>query len=163
LCHYATCCLLGVVVPPLCHYATCCSCVGEKGRWNASVLAQKAQVGKRVPLSCTSHRHSAAQVLGGRVPRSRSLSMYAHSRCESACCSASDSYMLYVLQQSCMPIFRARVRVRARTTVRWEVSASVCTCARAFAWWSVVHARHDQELQAPTSAALCGKLLSVLL
>jgi hypothetical protein len=27
---------------------------GEKGRWNASVLAQKAQVGKRVPLSCTS-------------------------------------------------------------------------------------------------------------
>jgi hypothetical protein len=28
---------------------------GEKGRWNASVLAQKAQVGKRVPLSCTSN------------------------------------------------------------------------------------------------------------
>jgi hypothetical protein len=40
-------------------------CVGEQGRRNASVLAQKAQVGKRVPLSCTSHRTSAAQVVGG--------------------------------------------------------------------------------------------------
>jgi hypothetical protein len=38
---------------------------GGKGRWNASVLTQKAQVGKRVPLSCTSHRNSAAQVVGG--------------------------------------------------------------------------------------------------
>jgi hypothetical protein len=44
---------------------------GKKGRWNASVLAQKAQVGKRVPLSCASHRNSAAQVVGGRAPRSR--------------------------------------------------------------------------------------------
>jgi hypothetical protein len=29
---------------------------GKKGRWNASVLAQRAQAGKRAPLSCTSHR-----------------------------------------------------------------------------------------------------------
>jgi hypothetical protein len=36
------CCILAVVFP-LCHYATCCL-RGEKGRWNASVLAQKAQV-----------------------------------------------------------------------------------------------------------------------
>jgi hypothetical protein len=35
---------------------------GKKGRWSASVLAQKAQVGKRAPLSCTSHRTSAVQV-----------------------------------------------------------------------------------------------------
>jgi hypothetical protein len=65
-------------------------CVGGKGRWNASVLAQKAQVGTRVPPSCTSHRNFAAQVVGGRVPRSRSLPMYAHSRCESARCSATE-------------------------------------------------------------------------
>jgi hypothetical protein len=43
--------------------------VRERGRWNASVLAQKAQAGKLVPLSCTSHMNSAAQVVGGRVPR----------------------------------------------------------------------------------------------
>jgi hypothetical protein len=56
-------------------------CVGGKGKWNASVLAQKAQVGRRVPLSCTSHRNSAAQVVGGRVPRSRSLSVYQYFLC----------------------------------------------------------------------------------
>jgi hypothetical protein len=50
---------------------------GEEGRWSAPVLAQKAQAGKRAPLSCTPHRNSAAQVVGGRVQRSRSLSMYA--------------------------------------------------------------------------------------
>jgi hypothetical protein len=33
---------------------------GKKGSRNASVLAQKAQVGKRVPLSCTSHRTSSS-------------------------------------------------------------------------------------------------------
>jgi hypothetical protein len=30
----------------------------KKGRWIASVLAQKAQVGKRVLLSCTSHKYT---------------------------------------------------------------------------------------------------------
>jgi hypothetical protein len=77
--------------------------VGGKGRWNASVLAQKAQVGTRVPPSCASHRSSAAQVVSGRVPRSRSLQMYLHSRCDLRECAlylyttAHTYLLLYVL------------------------------------------------------------------
>jgi hypothetical protein len=118
-------------------------CVGEKGWWNASVLAQKARVGKRVPLSCTSHRNSAAQVVDGLYTSTKGI-LHSPRVCAHAAAAASSTD----------PVRDLVLAPRDRPV---QSSEFVCVCGGMGAMVRQAQARHAtvccSRLQLPTLPA----------